>query len=164
MAGHGPAPGANPNRKPAGQRRHRGKVVEFDDLPAEGYQGEFPPLPAGYSVKVVTEDGHDFQEREFLPRTAEWYETWARSPMAVRFTSVDWMRLQDIAPLKDRYYRESSKDLAAELRLQESLFGATVLDRQRLNLKVAAEPKPEPITLAAVIPLQIEDPRAAKAS
>jgi hypothetical protein len=56
--------------------------------------------------------------------------------MAARFTEVDWMRLQDIAPLKDRYYRKQTPALAGELRLQESLFGATVMDRQRLRWRV----------------------------
>lgn len=56
--------------------------------------------------------------------------------MAARFTAVDWMRLQDIAPLKDRYYRKQTASLAGELRLQESLFGATVMDRQRLHWRV----------------------------
>lgn len=149
MAGRGPAPGANPNRKRADQRRHRGKTVDsFDDLPAEGYDGPFPPLPDAYSAEIVDTDEEgkkvrDIVERDFLPRTKLWYETWARSPMAVRFTQVDWMRLQDIAPLKDRYYRESTEKLASELRLQESLFGATVLDRQRLGVKVAASPQEE---------------------
>jgi hypothetical protein len=128
MAGRGPAPGANPNRKNPWERRHRVQDAEFEDLPADGYQGEFPPLPESYLVEDEPVD--------FLERTREWYATWARSPMAARFTRVDWMRLQDIAPLKDRYYRKPTSSMAGELRLQESLFGATVMDRQRLHWRV----------------------------
>lgn len=129
MAGRGPAPGANPNRKNPWERRHRVQDAEFEDLPADGYAGDYPPLPRSY-----LDEG---EARKYLKRTREWYETWARSPMAARFTQVDWMRLQDIAPLKDRYYRKQTASLAGELRLQESLFGATVMDRQRLHWRVA---------------------------
>lgn len=154
MAGRGPAPGANPNRKAADQRRRRNAEVAFEDLPAEGYQGEFPPLPATWSRTVLrpveTGDGeHEMvsvtQKVTYLKLTREWYETWARSPMAVRFTTVDWMRLRQIAPLIDQYNRSPKKDLASEIRLQESLLGATVMDRQRMRLRVAdpAEEEPE---------------------
>jgi hypothetical protein len=135
MAGRGPAPGANPNRKNPWERRHRVQDAEFEDLPSEGYQGAYPKLPASYL---------DVDESvRFLKRTREWYETWARSPMACRFTAVDWMRLQDIAPLKDRYYRKQTPSLAGELRLQESLFGATVLDRQRMHWRVLPQTSDE---------------------
>jgi hypothetical protein len=120
--------------------------VSFDDLPAEGYQGEFPTLPATWSNTVMqpVETGDGDQEMvpvtvkmTYLKLTREWYETWARSPMATRFTQVDWMRLRQIAPLMDQYNRRPRKDLASELRLQESLLGATVMDRQRMRLRVA---------------------------
>jgi hypothetical protein len=151
MAGRGPAPGANPNKKTAAQRRRRNVEQPGEHLPAEGYTGEFPPLPATWSNtvmrKVQTGDGED----ELLPETVkitylkitrEWYEIWARSPMATKFTQVDWMRLRELAPLKDQYHRRPSKDLASELRLQESLLGATVQDRQRMRLQIG-EPEEE---------------------
>jgi hypothetical protein len=153
MAGRGPAPGASPNRKDKSQRRRRNVEAEFDDLPAEGYQGEYPSLPATWSntvmQKVETGDGEQEMvpvtvKMTYLKATREWYETWARSPMAVRFTQVDWMRLRQIAPLVDKYNRSPRKDLAAELRLQESLLGATVMDRQRMRLKVSESDAPQP--------------------
>lgn len=155
MAGRGAAPGANPNRKDPSQRVRRNIEPGFDDLPAEGYQGPFPPFPATWSntvmQKVETGDGDSelvavTQKMTFLKATREWYETWARSPMAVRFTSVDWMRLRTIAPLFDQYQRRPRKDLASELRLQESLLGATVMDRQRMRLRVTeSEPVVEKV-------------------
>lgn len=161
MAGRGPAPGANPNRKDPSQRRRRNAEAGFDDLPAEGYKGEFPTLPATWSNtivrKVQTGDGEDELMPEtvkitYLKATREWYETWARSPMAVRFTSVDWMRLRELAPLKDQYHRRPAKDLASELRLQESLLGATVMDRQRMRLRVTdSEEKAEPEKKGATV-------------
>jgi hypothetical protein len=57
--------------------------------------------------------------------------------MATRFTEVDWDRLRYVvAPLFDRFLRSSSKQLAGELRLQESLLGATLMDRQRMRLRI----------------------------
>lgn len=136
MAGRGPAPGANPNRKNAAQRRRRNVDPSFDELPADGYSGPFPPLAASYSNRG--------RRVRFLKATREWYDTWARSPMATRFTGTDWQRLRMLAPLVDEANREPSTRLMAEIRLQESGLGATILDRQRLRMRVgSAEPPAE---------------------
>jgi hypothetical protein len=120
----------------------------MDELPAEGFQGEVPPLPSSWrterAVTKVDEDGNSYPATatvaiRYLKVTREWYETWARSPMATRFTTTDWTRLRQLAPLVDQYERKPSKELAGELRLQESLLGATVADRARLRLRVAAQ-------------------------
>jgi hypothetical protein len=125
VAGRGPAP------KERRQRARDEKPVER--LPAEGHTGEAPRLPSSYHVT----DGHTGAERRFLKPTREWYARWARSPMATRFTEVDWDRLRYVvAPLFDRFLRSSSKELAGELRLQESLLGATLMDRQRMRLRI----------------------------
>jgi hypothetical protein len=130
MAGRGPAP------KEYRQRARDEKPVER--LPAEGHTGEVPALPSSYHVT----DGHNEVENGFLQETREWYARWARSPMAARFTEVDWDRLRFVvAPLFDRFLRSTSKELAGELRLQESLLGATLMDRQRMGLRVD-DPKP----------------------
>ena len=137
MAGRGPAPGANPNRKSAGQRRRRNTPeAPFEELPAEGHTGPFPALARSYS--------HGKRRVKYLAATRDWYETWARSPMATRFLGTDWTRLRLLAPLVDQAQREASPRLLGEIRLQESLLGATVMDRQRLRMRVAAEDEPEP--------------------
>jgi hypothetical protein len=66
--------------------------------------------------------------------------------MASRFTEVDWDRLRYVvAPLFDRFLRSTSKELAGELRLQELLLGATLMDRQRMGLRVDdAKPAAQP--------------------
>ena len=57
--------------------------------------------------------------------------------MASRFTEVDWDRLRYVVPrLFDRFLRSTSKELAGELRLQELLLDATLMDRQRMGLRV----------------------------
>jgi hypothetical protein len=154
MAGRGPAPGANPNKKDPDHRRRRNVEPSFDVLPAEGYQGEFPPLPACWRVEQIVLEVDEETEQKvsvvrtieipFLPETCEWYATWARSPMAVKFTATDWTRLRQLAPLVDQYERKPSKDLAGELRLQESLLGATVMDRQRMRMRVAESEEDAP--------------------
>lgn len=118
MAGRGPAP--------ADQKVRRNKPEPVEQL-AE-FDGDAPGLPASYRA-----EGDDL-ELEFLPETVEWYRAWAGSPMAGKFAATDWHRLRFvIAPLVDQFHRRPAKDLAAEIRLQETLLGATALDRQRLR-------------------------------
>lgn len=139
MAGNGPPPEET--------KRRRNKPPTFDELPAEGYQGDYPVLPASYGVDVVVEvvgeDGEKTlvnrrKQIKYLHDTREWYETWAHSPMAVKFTGVDWNRLRRVAILADAYYRKPSQPLAGELRLQEALFGGTPVDRLRAQMRIAA--------------------------
>lgn len=140
MAGSGPAPA------PKTRRRNKEK---FEELPAEGHQGEFPPLPRTYRLeRVVTEvdsEGNKVPTLKvvnvaFLKATRDWYEEWARSPMATEFTGVHWQRLKRIAPLIDAHERAPSKDLLAEIRLQEAGFGGTPLDLRRLGRTIAQAP------------------------
>lgn len=139
MAGQGPAP------KDPEKRRRRNKEGAFEWLPADGYQGEFPGLAQGYTLVIDSEDGPTELWVEFLPATREWYDEWAHSPMAVKFTAVDWGRLRRVvAPLADKFFRRPAASIATELRLQESLLGATVMDRQRMRLRVESNEAPEP--------------------
>lgn len=139
MAGQGPPP------KDEAERRRRNKPDKPEELPAEGYQGEYPPLPATYGntvmKKVKTGDGDEELVSEtvkitFLKGTRDWYDTWARSPMATEFTAVDWNRLQRLAKLVDQFERKPTKEMMAEIRLQEAAFGGTPMDRRRLGKKV----------------------------
>jgi len=137
MAGRGPAPGANPNRKDPSEHRRRKAPDHFDELPAEGYTGPFPALPTLYTASGG-------KRKRYLAATLTWYETWARSPMATLFTAVDWQRLAMLAPLVDQHHRDPSIRIMTELRLQESQLGATVLDRQRMRVRVGADPDQAP--------------------
>ncbi len=149
MAGKGPPP--------AEEKRRRNKPPAFDELPWEGHDGPFPPLPASYGVDVdvdvIGEDGEKSivtrrKQVKYLHDTREWYETWARSPMATKFTGVDWNRLRRMATLADTFYRRPTKDMAQELRLQEASFGGSPLDRLRAQIKIAA-----PVETAASTPV-----------
>lgn len=135
MAGRGPAP------KDPEQRRRRNKQPEFEELPAEGYKGKVPPLPDEYQLDTgELDDDYEpvFIAVAFRAETKEWYATWSTSPMATKFTAVDWNRLRYvIAPLFDGFIRRPSSKLAAEIRLQEEKLGGTVMDRQRLRVRIA---------------------------
>ncbi len=137
MAGRGPAP-----KEPEERRRRNAEKGGLETLPAEGHTGAFPPLPAGYQRTLEDGDAEDSEPLTMtVPYSAEttaWYADWARSPMATKFTPVEWNRLRYvIAPLFDSFLREPSTKLASELRLQETLLGATHADRLRSNLRVA---------------------------
>lgn len=129
MAGRGPAP----NRS---DERRRGNKDDFEELPAEGYQGEFPALPAAYSVQQWDGEKHVTKRVRFLPSTREWYEAWARSPMATEFAGVHWFRLQTLAKLQDRFDR-GNVTVAAELRQGLAAFGGSPLDLRRLGRSIA---------------------------
>jgi hypothetical protein len=138
MAGRGPAPGASPTRKPAGQRRRRNKEPELNSLPREGYDGPYPKLPAKYRTIIQHADGGRRPKQvPFLKATRDWYDTWATSPMATEFTGVHWRRLQHIARLVDQYERNPTEKLAGEIRLQEAGFGGTPMDLRRLGKTIA---------------------------
>jgi hypothetical protein len=137
MAGNGPPP-----KKPSERRRRNKDKPPETELPAEGYTGEYPPLPAAWgntvTEKIQTANGdEDFVSKTikvtFLDETRDWYEIWATSPMAHEFTAVDWNRLQRVAKLVDQFNRKPSKDLMAEIRLQEASFGGTPMDRRKLG-------------------------------
>lgn len=157
MAGRGPAPGAG--AKPASQRRRRNLPPEVEQLPEGGFQGDFPPLADGYDYD--TDNGA--VEIAFRAETREWYETWAHSPMAVKFTGTDWNRLRwVVAPLFDRYMRSpGDTKLASELRLQEERFGGTVMDRMRLKQTIgSSDVAPEKQQVAEVRRLRAVDAAA----
>ncbi|MCZ4097321.1 hypothetical protein O3X23_14760 [Streptomyces sp. H39-S7] len=79
----------------------------------------------------------DHPER-FLPEVQEWWETWRHSPQSEQFLPTDVQRLKTLTLLVQRIYEMEGADLRAyaELRQQESLLGGTVLDRQRLRMRM----------------------------
>jgi len=121
MAGYGPPPSENRRRRNADA--YEGAEVTID----QSVTVSAPKLPgaSGYSA-----------------RTRGWYAVWCSSPQAQAFTVTDWQRLHMLAPLVDRYFQVPDKALMAEIRLNESLLGATHADRLRARIKMAEQPKP----------------------
>lgn len=128
MGGMGPPP--------AERKRHRNK-----DTFAEGVV----TVPADAEADAPELPGRESYSTE----TLRWYNTWCRSPQAALFTPTDWQRLHMLAPLVQEYFAKPSTKLMAEIRLSESLLGATHLDRLRGRIKVET-PKPASGTPAGV--------------
>ncbi|MET8658162.1 hypothetical protein [Streptomyces griseus] len=116
MAGVGPTP--SPNR-----RRKNTDPVGPTVLPADGFTGPSPDLPGG----------HDYNSR-----TLAWYETWRGSPQAATFLATDWQRLHMLAELVEKFFKEPSKELLSEIRLNEAAIGALSADRMRLRWSLGA--------------------------
>jgi hypothetical protein len=64
-----------------------------------------------------------------------WRDVW-RSPMAVEFVQADLHGLYRLAVLVDRFWRNPTRELAAEIRLQQAAYGLTPLDRRRLQWEI----------------------------
>lgn len=116
MAGMGPPPKGARRRTNADTFADVTTVVEND--------GELagPPLSGPYT-----------------PETLAWWEIWRRSPQAKAFLETDWVRLKDIARLREIWLNKPSALLYAEIRQNESLLGATVTDRLRSRMKVTKQ-------------------------
>ncbi|WP_443047853.1 phage terminase small subunit [Streptomyces sp. H39-S7] len=113
MAGRGAPPKAN------AVRRNRHETAEL----------------TGTGSSIVPELDHP---ERFLPEVQEWWETWRHSPQSEQFLPTDVQRLKTLTLLVQRIYEMEGADLRAyaELRQQESLLGGTVLDRQRLRMRM----------------------------
>lgn len=138
MSGRGPAP------KDPTQRRRRNKD-QHAELPADG-ELRGPELPATYR----SHDGENALTVRYLAPTRAWWDTWRASPQAAQFSGTDWQRLLMLAPLVDAYLRVPTVKGHTEIRLAESLFGATVVDRMRLRWELERpEPETQPATRAS---------------
>ena len=129
MAGRGSTP------KQAGKKARR-NAEPWADL-GEVSSSDPGGLPDGYRFVWFSKAERFEGDFEWLPATRAWWEMWRQSPQAARFLPSDWSALSRLAVLVDRFHREASTSLAAEIRLQESSFGATVADRLRLRWEVA---------------------------
>lgn len=118
MAGRGPAPGANPNRKDPSERARRNAGPQFRVIEAQ--PSAQPELPGGV----------------WHPQTVEWWSMWGESPLAAEFTDNDWSELLAAAVIHSAFWSGDLK-VAAELRQRVAKFGATPEDRARLRIQFA---------------------------
>jgi hypothetical protein len=70
---------------------------------------------------------------------AWWRDVW-KSEVASNYLDVDKHGLFRLAVLVDRYWWGGSRELAAEIRLQQQAYGITPLDRTRLQWEVEHPP------------------------
>lgn len=115
MAGSGPPPKEN---------RRRRNVDTYGDVQAavsDDGSVRGPELTGDWSEQTVT-----------------WYEMWRRAPQAQAFLATDWMRLQMLASVVEAFFQTPDTKLLSEIRLNESLLGATHVDRLKGRIKVEA--------------------------
>jgi hypothetical protein len=114
--------------------------------PKEEKHGRTPNLGTA-AVDQVDEQGVPAPElptpKKWLTATREWWHAWADSPQAGVFRATDWQRLVALLPMVDGYNRlmskaaddprklRAGKDVLSEIRQNESLLGATHVDRLR---------------------------------
>lgn len=138
---------SGPPPKPAHLRQRANKKSTHASLPADGVDREVPPIP--------NPDGRVWHALT----VAAWESAW-RSPMASQYLDADIAAMGRLAVLWDAFNLAPSREVAAEIRLQEQRFGLTPLDRSRLQWEVARgdeaerkRPKADPAPKAS-------DPRA----
>ena len=86
------------------------------------------------------------------PRVKGWWTSWVESPVVQRWESTDWQRLEALVPIVQGYWSCVDEGdaamllrFAAELRLQESLLGATLADRLRNKLDIVRPEVAKPV-------------------
>jgi hypothetical protein len=116
MAGRGPAP------KPAHLRQRTNVKSGAAQIQAP-IDPNVPPIP--------NPDGREWH----VLTMAAWAHAWA-SPMSGQWLETDADALGRLALLWDQFYKEPDSKVMAEIRLQESRFGLSPLDRSRLQWEV----------------------------
>ena len=135
--------------KPAHMRQNRTKKSGAATLD-ETQHGPVPVMP------------NPDRRRWYALTTTWWAHVWT-SPMAGQYLPTDGDSLGRLAILVDAYYHTPSAALLAEIRLQESRFGLSPMDRSRLQWEVrraeGAEQKRRPTLVAAPRRPGQDDPR-----
>jgi len=129
-----------------------------------------PPVPKPNAVRRNKHDTSYMEVEHFVPdklkklwkrssysaATQIWWDTWANSEQAQYFSATDWLRLQMMAPLVEAYFRRPGHNALAEIRQNESLLGATLVDRLRMRMRIGEEIE-EPETIEAEIIREEDD-------
>lgn len=117
--------------KPAHLRQNRTKKAGATTLanPDSDQQGQEEKM------KHPTLENPD--KRKFHRLTRAWWKRVWESPMASEYLPTDVDGLNRLAMLVDSYNHKPDAKILAEIRLQESRFGLSPLDRSRLQWEVA---------------------------
>ena len=114
--------------KPAELRQNRTKKAGATELHHPGKEQEKKPKPP-------TLQNPD--KRKFHRLTRAWWKRVWESPMASEYLPTDVDGLNRLAILVDNYNNNPDAKTLAEIRLQESRFGLSPLDRSRLQWEVS---------------------------
>lgn len=129
MAGNGPAP--NPNRRRRNADTYGANITKISPTPADEPRG--PTLASATQGQCLT------WKPEIQDLVGAWWNRWRLSGQAEIFLDTDWGRLALVAPLVASYYTHPNHLKLAEIRQNESLLGATVVDRLKARIKADAE-------------------------
>lgn len=113
-------------------RQRRNKVATAAQLCTGRADVRIPRLP-----KRHTTDG---KEIPWLPLTRAWWKDIWRSPMAAEYLDADKHALYRLAALVNDFWAFPTKELGAEIRLEQMAFGLTPIDRRRLQWSVNESP------------------------
>ena len=97
--------------------------------------------------------------RKWHERTRAWWADVWHSPMADKILRADEHALLRLALLIDMFWTDPSKELAAEIRLEQQAFGLTPIDRRRLQWVVEEEEAPRRARRTVANNDDAEDPR-----
>lgn len=100
-------------------KKERRNAPTFETTQLDGSPAKAPTMPRG--------DWHRL--------TRVWWKTWKASPQAQHFLATDWLRLVELLPTVDAYFNGDLVRLN-EIRQNESLLGATPMDRLRLRWRL----------------------------
>lgn len=140
MAGNGPTPATNRRRRNADTYADVQTTIQAGKTTLRG------PL-----FKTVAPDWLD-DHPDLWDLVEKWWNTWRRSPLAGAWLETDWSRLAMLVPLVASYYAKPHYTKLAEIRQNESLLGATHVDRLKARIKVELEDGPTdvPAGVAAI--------------
>lgn len=132
MAGFGPPPAETKRRRNKDTFEEHAVEVDADEV------GKAPRLPNASKLN---------------PATRRWWKAWTENPVTSAWLSTDWERLLTIVPLVEAYWQADNPNamtkLMAEIRQNESLLGATHVDRMRARIKVSDDKASTPRTTPA---------------
>lgn len=137
--------------KPPALRQRRNKSVTAATLQVDAPAAaptDREEIAAAESAKAPAVRAPNLPRRDtpWHPRVHEWWRDIWRSPMAAEWLQSDRYALELLAILRNDFLLKPSASLAAEIRLQESRFGLTPIDRHRLQWatpKQDARPQPQ---------------------
>jgi len=135
---------------PPAEKRRRRNADTYSDVAV--HVPRTSRMLRGPTLAKATFDQSLKWEPEVKSLTNAWWETWRRSPLAETFLDTDWQRLAMLAPMVASYYARPHYTKLAEIRQNESLLGATHVDRLKARIKVdvTSPPAQVPAGVAAM--------------
>lgn len=122
MAGRGPTP------KDPKARQRRNKPSTARTIEASPPKSKVPELPKGRGAG---------RKGAWSAQTRAWWRDLWRSPLAREYVpDVDVHTLLVLAVVLDQFWREPSKELATEVRLQAREFGLNPMARRSLQWEI----------------------------